>query len=545
MKLHPIYENLPKPEKFTFPFCYEPHPLCRTAAQELCRYIKNNDNIKHDADHGKMFGVMVVETKDGQTGFIAAYSGLLGGRNDHEYFVPPVFDSQQPDGYFKTHETEISAINKEIKQTENDKNLAGLLEEREKLKEKAALHVNEYKQLMTDAKRRRDEKRYSGEKLSDSDIEAMTRESQFMKAELKRIKKQGDEAVKAIEEKIAVYETKITRLKKQRHEMSDALQRWLFEQYIMINARGEKRTLCDIFANTPGQVPPAGAGDCCAPKLLQYAYINGMRPVCMAEFWWGEPPNTEIRHHLNFYPACSGKCKPILKHMLQGLNIDPDPQATDARQIKEHFDENNIETVYEDEWIAVVCKPAGMLSVPGNSSRISVMSIMHRKYPDATGPMIVHRLDMSTSGLLVVAKTKKIHEDIQKQFTGRTVKKRYVALLEKPLEKGRGRISLPLTSDPIDRPRQKVDKDNGKNAVTGYEITGLTDGHARVTLYPHTGRTHQLRVHCAHPEGLDSPILGDELYGHSADRLYLHAEAITITHPTTGRRMTFERKAEF
>lgn len=545
MSFHPLNKDISLPKRFTFPFCYEPHPLCRMAAHEVCCHIENNSRIKKDADKGKMFGVLVVRDNQGNLGFLAAYSGLLSGNNDHKYFVPPVFDSQQPDGYFKRHEKEISAINTEIKQTENDKNLSGLIEKRDILREKTALSVYEYKKLMTEAKRRRDERRHSGASLPDSDMEAMTRESQFMKAELRRIKRQGDETVKDVEESIAVYETRIAILKKQRHEMSDALQQWLFNQYVMLNARGEKRALTDIFADTPQKVPPAGAGDCCAPKLLQYAYLNDMHPLCMAEFWWGKSPKTEIRRHLNYYPACSGKCKPILGHMLQGLNVDPDPQTTDCPEICIYDNGHRLETIYEDRYFAVVCKPAGMLSVPGKNQRISVLSIMQEKYPEATGPMIVHRLDMSTSGLLIVAKTKKVHKDIQKQFAERTVKKRYVALLEKPLKKGRGHIKLPLIADPFDRPRQKVDKDNGKLSITEYEITGQTNGHARVTLYPHTGRTHQLRVHCAHTEGLDCPILGDGLYGHTADRLYLHAEAITITHPISGRRMTFERKAEF
>ena len=324
------------------------------------------------------------------------------------------------------------------------------------------------------------------------------------------------------------------------------LQNWLFSQFRMLNAKGECRSLCDIFADTVSRIPPSGAGECCAPKLLQYAYAHGMRPVCMAEFWWGASPKTEIRRHLSYYPACSGKCKPILSHMLQGLDVDPDPQATD----KVAGLDGGLEVVYDDQWLCVVCKPAGMLTVPGRNGRVSVEDVMRRRFPDASGPMVVHRLDMDTSGLLVMAKTKNVHKLLQEQFASRNVKKRYVALVDTEgrtalSPNAKGRISIPLRADQLDRPRQVADMENGKPAVTDYYVLAVGRGVARVALYPHTGRTHQLRVHCAHAAGLDAPIVGDALYGRAAVRLFLHSERIEFSHPVTGGRMVFERRPEF
>ena len=427
--LHPLHSDIPKPERFTFPFCYEPHPLCILAAEEVKREIE-----RIQPTEGKMFGVLVAEG-----GFLAAYSGLLEGRNDWDYFVPPVFDAQQPDGYFKTRE-------REIMQSEAHK------------------------------------------------------------------------------------------------QMSQDLQLWLFRQYRMLNARGQERDLVEIWQDYhPSSrirkkypLPPGGTGDCCAPKLLQYAYQHGLKPVCMAEFWWGPSPKGEVRHHGEFYPACRGKCKPVLTWMLQGLDVDPDPEK--ARLPRLH-----VEIVYEDEALAVVNKPAGMLSVPGRRERYSVAVWAQRRWE---GAILVHRLDMWTSGLLLVAKTMEVYHHLQRQFEEHTVKKKYLALVEGVPAAEHGVIDLPLSSDPINHPRQVVDYEHGKRAITEYRV--LTRGDVSLlALWPHTGRTHQLRMHCAHPDGLGCPIVGDELYGHKSDRLYLQAQAIAFVHPVTGKRMHFELPESF
>ena len=388
---------------------------------------------------GKMFGVLVVEG-----GFLAAYSGLLEGRNDWDYFVPPVFDAQQPDGYFKTKEREI-----------------------------------------------------------------------MMAAEHK--------------------------------QMSQELQLWLFRQYHLLNARGEAKDLVEVWQDYHSSprirekypLPPGGTGDCCAPKLLQYAYQHGLKPVCMAEFWWGESPKGLVRHHGQFYPACSGKCKPVLAWMLQGLEVDPNPDVQGLQQMAPGI-------VWEDKVMAVVDKPSGMLSMPGKIGDYSVATWALERWP---GAMLVHRLDMQTSGILLVAKTVEAYHHLQKQFEDRTIKKKYLALVEGVPQNEHGIIDLPLSSDPLNRPSQIVDYEHGKRAITEYRILSSSPMGRRNTfllaLWPHTGRTHQLRVHCAHQEGLSCPIVGDELYGRKADRLYLQAQAIAFDHPITGRRMHFELEEGF
>ena len=444
--LHPLNTDIQAPERFTYPFCYEPHPLCVMAAKEVQAYIGSHAEIREDADKGKMFGVLVVEKPtpcvspplQGESEgvfFLAAYSGLLAGRNDWPFFVPPVYDAQQPDGHFKTTEREISLAT----------HLSPLISKK----------------------------------------------------------------------------------------MSQDLQLWLFHQYQLLNARGEVKDLVDIWQAYYSRpklrqkfpLPPGGTGDCCAPKLLQYAYQQGLKPVCMAEFWWGATTHTELRQHLNYYPACRGKCKPILTWMLQGLEVDPNPEL-------EGFAHLELKTVYEDEAIVVVDKPSGMLSTPGRIEDYSVETVMRQRYPDA---VIAHRLDMGTSGLLIVAKTLEAYHPLQEQFIKHQVKKKYVAKLEGrgKKEEVRGTVSLPLRPDPMNRPRQMVDMEHGKRAVTDYEF--LSDD--LVALYPQTGRTHQLRIHCAHPDGLGRPIKGDELYGTKGERLMLHASEIWFHHPVTGKEM--------
>ena len=433
--------DIPKPERFTYPFCYEPHPLCLLAAEEVKQEIE-----RIHPSEGKMFGVLVVEG-----GFLAAYSGLLEGRNDWPYFVPPVFDAQDPDGYFKAKEREIS------------------------------------------------------------------------------------------------HSTLLTPLSSKK--MSQDLQLWLFHQYRMLNARGEEKDLVDIWQDyhcSPRirkkyPLPPGGTGDCCAPKLLQYAFQHGLKPLCMAEFWWGPSPKSEIRHHGQFYPSCRGKCKPILTWMLQGLDVDPNPEETGFAHLEP-------KVVYEDNAIAVIDKPEGLLSIPGRIEDYSVATWAQQRWP---GAQPIHRLDMWTSGILLVAKTNEVYHALQKQFTDHTVKKKYLAVVEGVPKQEHGIIDLPLLSDPLNRPRQIVDFERGKRAITEYRVLRTFEGDSKsftlhsslftlLALWPHTGRTHQLRMHCAHPDGLGCPIKGDELYGTKSDRLYLQAQAISFVHPVTNKRMHFE-----
>ena len=597
--LHALSTSIPSPRQFTYPFCYEVDPLAEAASLELQRYIADADLMSTEKGCGKMFGVLVVEYEDeegaSQRGFLAAYSGLLGGRNDWPYFVPPVFDAQQPDGHFKRTEREISAINREIAAIEHDPEYLQSVAQHEQTKKRLQAEVDAFKAEVDAAKVRRDARRKSGEPLSEEEQAEMIRESQFMKAELRRRRKAMEQAESTLNTQ---HSTFLKSLQRKRKQMSDELQRWLFSAYRMLNAKDEERDLIDIFREYTHAMPPAGAGDCCAPKLLQYAYLHRLRPVCMAEFWWGESPASEIRHHLHYYPACRSKCLPILTHMLKGLDVAPNPLAQ-----KRHTAEPRV--LYADEYIMVVDKPAGMLSVPGkaesvrsefsDSANISVeeyfanlqlptnsqltteqftigeadnskLKIQNSKFLKAA-----HRLDMDTSGLLVLARTEQAYVELQRQFASRETVKRYEAVLSGvPTQNSKLKtqnssaqpsgcleaISLPLIADINDRPRQRVDMEHGKPALTLYNIVEVRavdantavayttkkvdKGRTLVHLYPKTGRTHQLRVHCAHPLGLACPILGDPLYGtERADRMYLHAAELTFRHPITGEPMHF------
>ncbi|WP_346304536.1 pseudouridine synthase [Bacteroides sp.] len=598
--------HLALPEKFTYPFHYTPHPLCVLAAEEVKEYIASRKEWQEELAFGKMFGVLIVQTDNGitnneenQIGYLAAFSGNLAGKNLHPYFVPPVYDLLQPEGFFKIEEEQISAINIRIRELENS---GSYLNSKEKWKietEQAKAVLNQAKAELKMAKEAREIRRQSSPELSEEEQASLIRESQYQKAEYKRLEKEWKKRLEELETEVRHFDIEIERLKTERKERSAALQRKLFEQFRMLNAQGEVKDLYTIFEQTVQKVPPAGAGECALPKLLQYAYLHQLKPLAMAEFWWGDSPKNEIRHHGYYYPSCKGKCEPILQHMLQGLEVDENPLLNPVHE------EEELEIVFEDEWLLVVNKPAGMLSVPGKAEdRDSVYHRLKKKYPEATGPMIVHRLDMATSGLLLVAKTKEVHQDLQAQFANRSIKKRYVAVLDgaiikteketKPIAEkailiaketvstkktakaertgNTGRIELPLCLNPLDRPRQMVSSEHGKEAITEYQIISESERitsesentfnesnridesersinesrkYTRIVFYPLTGRTHQLRVHAAHPKGLGCPILGDELYGKKADRLYLHAEYIEFRHPIYGDIFRIQKEADF
>lgn len=546
-----------KAKVFPNPFYYEPSPLARLAVALLQQSLPM-------LKEGKMFGVLIVEY-GGKLGYLQAYSGQLECISD-DSFVPLVFDYLQPNGYFKIHEAEITALNHEIEVLKQSDDYEKAIKKIADLKVEAQQVVAEAQQKMVIAKRLRDERRKEKAIVSEDEQREMIRESQYMKAELHRIKKRYAALLQEAEAEVEAYSSRIVGLKNDRKRKSDHLQRWLFSQFTFLNAQGEHSDLLSIFRNyyllhSPKSVlathyaamgeqitlfPPSGTGECCEPKLLQYAFTHGMRPVEMAMFWWGESPKTEIRQHGQFYPACNGKCKPLLTWMLKGMNVAANALETEAEQ--------SIEIIYEDRHLAVIVKPSGMLTVPGRSKRQSVETILRQRWNETDTPIIVHRLDMATSGLLVVARNRYAHKQLQAQFKERTIQKRYVALLSTDLLNRvglpkEGTISLPMCANVLDRPRQMVDKNKGKTAITHYKIIGKIPLHdsyyseaVKVELRPETGRTHQLRVHCAHSEGLACPILGDTLYGKRADRLYLHAEYLAFTHPTTGKPLSFESK---
>ena len=532
--------DIPLPERFTYPFCYTPHPLCILAAKEVQSYLTRQTAWKDELRQGKMFGVLIVQTEHGETGYLAAFSGILAGKNLHPFFVPPVYNLLQPQGFFKIEEENISSINRNIRQLENDKAYAALSAELARTIQSAENILATAKAQLKEAKTAREQRRKEKELNAQEEAE-LIRESQFQKAEYKRLERSWKARITTLQTQTEDWERRISALKSERKTRSAALQQKLFEQFGMLNYRGEVKNLCEIFGQTVHKTPPAGAGECAAPKLLQQAYLHGWKPIAMAEFWWGDSPKTEIRHHGHYYPACKGKCEPILQHMLQGLQVEENPMLK-----RMQVPSQNLEIVYEDPWLSVINKPAGMLSVPGKEDAVSVYSLMREQYPEADGPLTVHRLDMATSGLMLIAKTKRVHQNLQAQFKNRLVRKRYVALLEGIVPKDKGTVDLPLCLNPLDRPRQMVHTEHGKPAITDYQVLERLDGkRTRIAFYPRTGRTHQLRIHAAHPLGLHYPIIGDELYGEKADRLYLHAEYLEFTHPITGETVRITKEAEF
>ncbi len=562
------------PERMNNPLDYEPHPLCIAACKELQAYLAERKDWREEIDKGKMFGVLIVEKNDKEIGYLAAYSGQIGGRSDWKGFVPAVFDYLQPDGYFKTHEAKITELNQRIAHLINNPEIKETERILNKLHKVQEHKLNLHKMQITEAKAKRDARRQEAslhpdtKGLTSEEEQAMIKESQFLKAELRRFKKLISQKT-PLEEMYDNYQKGLQEIKQLRKSDSDELQKWLFSQFKMLNDKGESKDLLEIFKEFNQMVPPAGSGECCEPKLLQYAFEHGLKPIQMAMFWWGESPKEEIRHHLHFYPACNGKCKPILHWMLPA---DVFEQASADAYIY-----NKVEILYEDQELAVIHKPEGMLSVPGkDAQQPSIYSWARKQFPEATGPLIVHRLDMATSGLMVIAKTEFAYHRLQEQFTSHQVQKRYVAIvcckdkdMAQRIKDATKMISLPLMPDYLDRPRQIVNHEQGKEAITEYEVLGSEERRVkseefnsaanhegqssnlkvqciRLALYPKTGRTHQLRVHCAHREGLDAPILGDPLYGNvKADRLHLHAEAITFKHPLTGKEIHIERKADF
>lgn len=530
--------HIEPPRLFTWPFHYVPHELSCLAAKEVQRYIATRPEWSEEIARGKMFGVLVVEDSAGELGFLAAFSGNLNGQNVHEYFVPPIYDMLQPDDFFRRGEAEISAINRTIKEREASEEYQSAKAALESAKHDVEQELSALKTELKERKAERQRRRANGE-----NTDTLILESQRDNAELQRLKRTMRERVELAQQHFDRLLAEVEALRAERAERSAQLQMQLFAEFRILNARGEVRDICELFAPTPQLVPPAGAGECAAPKLLQYAYLNGLRPVAMAEFWQGASPRGEVRHHGAFYPACNGKCKPILTHMLEGLNVEPNP----LMQIKPA--EPRI--LWEDSHIVVVDKPCGMLSVRGKSGVRSVEEWAEERYADATGPMIVHRLDQSTSGILLLAKDKDTHKAMQEQFVKRTVVKRYTALLDGVISGESGRIDLSIKLDYDNRPRQMVAAD-GKRAITDYHVVGIDEGRTRIFFYPITGRTHQLRLHSAHTEGLNAPIVGDDIYGHEqhADlddghRLCLHASMLEFTHPHTNERIVIESEAEF
>lgn len=533
-------------EKFTNPFRYSPHPLVRSAAEAVMSDLDNRiekgllpEEVCKGFREGKMLGVLIYNSPcKGTTGdnfnYLAAFSGSVGGYNMIEGFVPPIYDLLDPKGYFKIKEAEITSINQEIATLKSSSELQILKNNLQSAKKLRDIEIEDMRSRMAASKADRDRRRAEG-----CPSEELIRESQFEKAELKRLKTHHEEILQEISYNILAINSKIEELKHHRASLSDALQEWIFKQYIVHNSVGEEASVYDIFT-TQNLTPQGGTGDCAAPKLLEYAYRHDLKPLAMGEFWYGTSPDTAVRTQGHFYPSCTSKCGPLLGYMLKGLQLE-NSHITDMPEPA---------IIHEDEAIIAISKPSGMPSVPGLDGRTSAQEWLTKTY-GTVHP--VHRLDMDTSGLLLFAKTEETAVILRRQFEEHTICKTYHARLcpadksSTELQTGfRGIIELPLSADYDERPRQKVDRHQGKNAVTEYEvISNNPDSTIDIVFHPVTGRTHQLRVHSAHHLGLGRPILGDMLYGgqyllssYSNERLHLHAQSISFTHPITGERMT-------
>lgn len=530
--------TIPLPEVFTFPFYYEPHELSRIVANELQNYLETQTDFEHNFGLnenqeglaiGKMFGVLVVQKPDGQLGYLWAFSGKLAESNHHLKFVPTVYDMLDDKGYFKKEEIFLNQYNAEIEALERSDDYIAAINQLEQTQWQAEKEIATQKEQIKIGKKLRAEKRRLA---SPDELEYYNKQSQDEGILLKKMMQYWNYKLEETEQKVTHYSIQIEQLKELRKLKSSELQQRLFSEYTFLNQYQEIKSLGEIFNGNP----PAGAGECAAPKLLHYAFQNQLKPIAMAEFWWGKSPKSEVRKHKKFYPACMGKCEPILKHMLSGIETDKNPFEINPADGKE------LEILYEDQDIIAVNKPSEFLSVPGKQIKDSVQNRIQSKYPNA---MIVHRLDMSTSGIILLGKNVESYKYLQAQFIKRKVKKRYVALLDGVLTANEGTIELPLRVDLENRPHQIVCFEHGKPAKTKWKIIEIRNNQTLVYFYPITGRTHQLRVHAAHHLGLNCPIVGDDLYGTKADRLCLHAESIAFQHPITKKEICIQVAADF
>jgi tRNA pseudouridine32 synthase/23S rRNA pseudouridine746 synthase len=541
------------PEEFTYPFYYEPHQLCVLASEEIQQYLETQTDFKHNfgLDEtisglliGKMFGVMIVEDQNKNLYYLAGFSGKLAEQNFIKGFVPPIYDTLDKTGFYKKGEAELNSINAKLESLESASEYIEAKKNLEKLKSQFEKELKDFKALQKNEKKKRDIERAEGKvQLKEKDyhylLEDLKKQSIFYHFRLRDLKSEWQQKIDEQSKVFDSLEGEINALKQKRKVKSARLQKEIHKQYQFLNFKGENKGLISIFKSTQLEQPPAGAGECVAPKLFQFAYENNLKPVAMAEFWWGASPKSEVRRHKQFYPSCRGKCEPILGHMMKGLNVAPNPMEQPTNTDAE------LNIIYEDEFLLLVDKPHEFLSVPGKLIKDSVLTRLQDYIPDAKGPLLVHRLDMSTSGILLVAKNEKTHKNLQKQFIERSIKKRYVAILDGELKEDNGTVELPLRVDLNNRPRQLVCETHGKPAQTKFEVLEVIDGKTRVYFHPITGRTHQLRVHAAHHRGLNVPIVGDDLYGKRADRLHLHAEQLSFEHPVTKKRLTFESEPSF
>lgn len=529
------------PARFPDPFDNNPHPLALDACDELQQYLLQETALMNQLmveNSGKMFGVLVIQDKQGQLGYLSAFSGKLNKQWLVNGFVPPVFDTTRQQSFLDDGEKCLEELTERLQRLLNCPQRKISIKALEKMGFDHEEKIKSLKRRHSEKKLKRKQSRQTlqDDKGKQEKLTSLSFQSQRDKKEFKRFKLELNDKIQSAQEVHDLnYEREIYVVQKKRKQLSQKLHQQVFEGYQLINANGDTTPLMTFFKE---KKPPGGAGDCAAPKLIQYAHINNLEPIALAEFWWGASPVKEVRHHGFFYPPCRGKCQPILPYMLNGC-------------VPEVISENEFdrlltpEVMYEDDVMIVINKPAGLLSIPGKKVKYSVESWLKQHYPNYPEILLLHRLDMGTSGLMLAAKNLKIHKILQRQFMQRKVKKRYVAILSKAINEKKKTIDLPLRVDIDDRPRQLVCFEFGKQALTYVEKVCTDKAGCRVHFYPVTGRTHQLRVHAAHEKGLNSPIVGDGLYGKAADRLYLHADMLTFEHPTSGELFEIKSTCPF
>lgn len=554
-------DQIPLPERFTYPFYYQAHPLAKLAVEQLQQHLISQTDWQHKFgvnEHGnntgelnassnaigKMFGVLIVKTQAGELGFLSAFSGYLANSNNLPNFVPPIFDLMTKDTFFQT---ELALIKKVYREYETLKGNP-IIKQLQAIKQNEISNFNtqiaEFKQQVIIAKEQRKQQRVQAkanlpEQQRSELFKKLSQQSINENFKLRDLKRYWKTCIDKASNELETAEQELADLLKTHKKLNNKLQKQQFSQYQLLNAHGIHKDLNDIFKDTPFKVPPEGAGECAVPKLLHYAFSNNLTPIAMAEFWWGQSPKTQVRQHKKIYPPCYSRCQAIIKHMLEGLEVDENPLLINPA---EHLE---LTIIYQDQDIVVVNKPSGLLSVPGKSINDSVYTRIKAQFPQATGPLIVHRLDMSTSGVMVLALNSRANKALQQQFIERSTQKSYIAVVDGTVEQDSGEITLPLTLDIHDRPRQKVCFDTGKPAYTTYKVLERFNNKTRLQLFPKTGRTHQLRVHCAHILGLNMAITGDDHYGDKADRLHLHAQFLAFEHPTTKQPLSFNVDSDF
>lgn len=529
----------PVPEKLNNPFYVNLSPLGMRAYEHFSEHLLRLPMVLNhfeDGGVGKMFGLLVVKNQEGKLGYLAAFSGKLNESVNIPGFVLPVFDTLVHDGFYKTGERILDEMNRALETLQQSPAYIAKIEELNALK---TAHQHEIEEKNKEVKAAKASRKKQRANASAELLAQLSQESINEQLWLKWRKKQMAQEQQVLQKEIDAFEAEIQQLKNERKTRSQQLQQQLFENYTFLNAKKERQNLLDIFNTFGIDVPPAGAGECAAPKLFQHAFDKGYYPIELLEFWWGPSPASQIRVQGNFYPSCRSKCEPILHHMLSATASEAPPLLNDDQRLKE------IEVVYRDEYLAVLNKPYDVLSVPGKVQSLSVTDYLPNLFPNAERPMLVHRLDRATSGILLVAMNKEVYVKLQQQFVKRTVRKKYLAILNGVVEHKSGIIDLPLRVDLDNRPQQLVCYEHGLPAQTRYEVLEIKNNLTKIAFYPITGRTHQLRVHAAHPNGLNTPIVGDDLYGTVADRLYLHAAELQFKHPVSGEEMVVNCEAGF